>query len=124
MPTTKIPVTAKRVKGGSFLTEEREPQDVFTPEDFSEEHRQIAKTTLEFTANEVMPAVKEIEAKNFEVTRRLLRTAGDLGLMAVDVPEAYGGLEMDKVTSAIIAESMSQLASFAVAFGGHVGIGT
>jgi len=115
---------AKRVKGGSFLTEERDPQDVFTPEDLSEEHRQIAKTAIDFTQNEVMPAAAEIEAKNFEVTRGLLRKAGELGLMAVDIPEAYGGLEMDKVTSALIAESISKLASFSVAFSAHVGIGT
>ena len=124
MATTNAVVTAKRVKGGSFLTEERQPQDIFTPEDFSEEQRQIAKTTIEFTTNEVTPAAAEIEAKNFTVTRSLLRKAGELGLMGVDVPEAYGGLELDKVTSAIVAESMSQLASFSVAFSAHVGIGT
>jgi alkylation response protein AidB-like acyl-CoA dehydrogenase len=124
MATIDLPVLAKRVKGGSFLTEERDPQDVFTPEDFSEEHRQIAKTAIEFTQNEVMPAAAEIEAKNFVVTRSLLRKAGELGLMGVDISEAYGGLEMDKVTSALIAESISKLASFSVAFSAHVGIGT
>jgi len=124
MATTKAPAAAKPAKGGSFLTEDRDPQDVFTPEDFSDEHRQTAKTAVEFTANEVMPMAKEIEAKNFEITRGLLRKAGDLGLMAVDVPEAYGGLELDKVTSAVIAESISKLASFSVAFTAHVGIGT
>ncbi|HUK17988.1 MAG TPA: acyl-CoA dehydrogenase family protein [Bryobacteraceae bacterium] len=124
MATSTSQFTAKRAVGGSFLIEERRPEDIFTPEDFSEEHRQIAKTTVEFTTNEVMPAAAEIEAKNFEVTRALLRKAGELGLMAVDVPEAYGGLEMDKVTSAVVAESMSQLASFSVAFSAHAGIGT
>jgi alkylation response protein AidB-like acyl-CoA dehydrogenase len=124
MAAPNMMATAKRVKGGSFLTEERQPQDIFTPEDFSDEQRQIAKTAVEFTTNEVVPAAAEIEAKNFTVTKGLLRKAGELGLMAVDVPEAYGGLELDKVTSAIIAESMSQLASFSVAFSAHVGIGT
>jgi len=124
MAAPNMTVTAKRVKGGSFLIEERKPQDVFTPEDFTEEHRQIAKTATEFTLNEVLPAAAEIEAKNFGVTRGLLRKAGDLGLMGADVPEAYGGLELDKVTSAIIAESVSHLASFSVAFSAHVGIGT
>src|SRR5579885_907378 len=124
MATTKTQVMAKAAKGGSFLIEERAPHEVFTPEDVSEEQRQIAKTAAEFTVNEVLPAAAEIEAKNFQVTRGLLRKAGELGLMAVDVPEAYGGLEMDKVTSAIIAESISQLASFSVAFSAHVGIGT
>ncbi len=116
--------TVSRPKGGGFLVEELRPQDVFTPEDFSDEHRQIAKTAAEFTLNEVVPAAAEIEAKNFEVTLGLLRRAGELGLMAVDVPEAYGGLEMDKVTSALVTESMSRLASFAVAFAAHTGIGT
>src|SRR3954452_14758702 len=124
MATSDVHVMAKRVKGGSFLTEERDPQDVFTPEDLTEEHRQIAKTAVDFTQNEVMPAAAEIEAKNFQITRELLRKAGELGLMGVDVPEAYGGLEMDKVTSALIAESISKLASFSVAFSAHVGIGT
>jgi len=124
MATSNVQVMAKRVKGGSFLTEERDPQDVFTPEDLSEEHRQIAKTAIDFTQNEVMPAAAEIEAKNFAVTRGLLRKAGELGLMSVDIPEAYGGLEMDKVTSALVAESISKLASFSVAFSAHVGIGT
>src|ERR1700730_7505802 len=112
MATSKVQVMAKRVKGGSFLIEERDPQDVFTPEDFSGEHRQIAKTDAEFMQNEVMPAAGQIEAKDLAGTRRLRRKAGELGLTAVDIPEAYGGLEMDKVTSAVIAESLSQLAGF------------
>ena len=124
MATVKPQMTALRVKGGSFLTEDRHPDDVFTPEDLSDEHRQIAKTAVDFTLNEVMPVADQIEAKNFNITRSLLRKAGDLGLMAVDVPEAYGGLEMDKVTSALIAESISTLASFSVAFSAHAGIGT
>src|SRR6202012_3161087 len=114
----------KAVTGGSFLIEERQPSDIFTPEDFSEEQRQIAETAAQFAANEVLPGADDIEAKHFDVTRGLLKKAGDLGLMAVDIPEAYGGLEMDKVTSAIIADRMSGLASFSVAFSAHVGIGT
>ena len=125
MATVKAqPITAVAAKGGSFLTEERRPEDVFTPEDLTEEHRQTAKTAIEFTVKEVMPVADQIEAKNFEVTRSLLRKTGDLGLMAADIPEAYGGLEMDKVTSALIAESISKLGSFSVAFSAHVGIGT
>jgi alkylation response protein AidB-like acyl-CoA dehydrogenase len=115
---------ANRPRGGSFLIEELRAHDVFTPEDFSDEHRQIAKTATEFTLNEVMPAAQEIEAKNFAVTTGLLRRAGSLGLMAVDIPEEYGGLEMDKVTSALVTESIARLASFAVAFAAHTGIGT
>ena len=124
MATTQAPVTTKPVKGGSFLVEERKPEEVFTPEDLSEEQRQIAKTAVEFTDKEVMPVADQIEAKNFAVTKPLLQKAGELGLMGVDVPEEYGGLEMGKVTSAVIAESISKLASFSVAFSAHVGIGT
>ena len=82
MATTKTEATAKRVKGGSFLTEERQSQDIFTMEDFTDEHRQIAKTVIEFTTNEVLPVADQIEAKNFDVTRGLLRKAADLGLTA------------------------------------------
>ncbi|HXK04142.1 MAG TPA: acyl-CoA dehydrogenase family protein [Verrucomicrobiae bacterium] len=124
MATVNVPAKTRPFKGGSFLLEERQAQDIFTPEDFSEEHRQIAKTAIDFVTNEVLPAAAEIEAKNFEVTRNLLRKTGELGLMSVDVPEAYGGMEMDKVTSAVIAESISKLGSFSVAFSAHVGIGT
>jgi alkylation response protein AidB-like acyl-CoA dehydrogenase len=124
MATIQAPVATKPAKGGSFLIEERKPEEVFTPEDLSEEQRQIAKTAIDFTNNEVVPAAEQIEAKNFEVTKGLLRKAGELGLMGVDVPEAYGGLEMNKVTSAVVAESISKLASFSVAFSAHVGIGT
>jgi butyryl-CoA dehydrogenase len=121
---TTTETAVKHFQGGSFLIEERRPEDVFTPEDFTDEHRQIAKTAFDFTANEVLPMAAEIEAKNFAVTRGLLAKAGELGLMAADIPEAYGGMEMDKVTSALIAESTSQLASFSVAFSAHTGIGT
>src|ERR1700758_1323554 len=121
MATTLAPAAPT---GASFLLNETDSASIFTPEDFSEEQQQIAATASEFATNEVLPAAAEIEAKNFDVTRGLLKKAGDLGLMAVDVPEAYGGLAMDKVTSAIIADRMSKLASFSVAFSAHVGIGT
>jgi alkylation response protein AidB-like acyl-CoA dehydrogenase len=123
MATIASPI-AKSIAGGSFLIEDRTPAEVFTPEDFSEEQRQIAETASQFALNEVLPAADQIEAKNFEVTRGLLRKAGDLGLMAVDIPEEYGGLAMDKTTSAIIADRLSVYASFSVAFSAHVGIGT
>ena len=121
MATTLAPPL---ITGGSFLLYETDPAAVFTPEDFSEEQRQIAGTTADFAVNEVLPAAAEIEKKNFDMMCGLLKKAGALGLMAVDVPEAYGGLAMDKVTSAIIADRMSVLASFSVAFSAHVGIGT
>ncbi len=124
MATSTPQPTVKAAGGGSFLIEESRAEDIFTREDFTDEQRQIAKTTTDFVVNEVLPAAAEIEAKNFAITRALLRKTGELGLMAVDVPETYGGLGMDKVTSAVVAESISQLASFSVAFSAHTGIGT
>ncbi len=121
---TATEVLQRMIPGGSFLIEERKPEEVMTPEDFSEEQRQIARTASDFVRNEVLPQAEAIEAKHFDVTRALLKKAGDLGLMAVDIPEAYGGLAMDKVTSAIVADHLSQLGSFSVAFSAHVGIGT
>jgi alkylation response protein AidB-like acyl-CoA dehydrogenase len=116
--------SARPAKGGSFLIEEPLPCDVFTPEDLSEEQQQIAKAAAEFARNEVLPAIREIEAKDFALMKSLLRKAGELGLTCVDVPEMYGGMGMDKITSAVVAESVSNQASFSTTFGAHVGIGT
>ena len=124
MATINAPAAARRMKGGNFLIEPCQAQDVFTPEDFSSEHRQIAKTATDFVNNEVLPAADEIEAKKFAVTRSLLAKAGELGLLSADVPEEYGGMAMDKVTSALITECVSKLGSFSVAFSAHCGIGT
>jgi len=118
-PKTQV----KAAAGGSFLLEERTPQEVFTPEDFSDEQRQIAETASEFAQKEILPAADAIEAKDYKVSRALLAKAGELGLMATDTPEEYGGLAMDKVTSAIVGEKLSVLGSFATTFSAHVGIG-
>ena len=118
-PTTDV----KAAAGGSFLLEERSPQEVFTPEDFNDEQRQIAETAHNFALKEVLPAADAIEAKDYTVSRVLLTKAGELGLMATDTPEQYGGLAMDKVTSAIVGEKLSVLGSFATTFSAHVGIG-
>lgn len=110
--------------GGSFLLEDRTPQEVFTPEDLSDEQRQIAETAARFAKEQLLPAVSRIEAKEEGVMRGLLRAAADLGFTAIDVPEEYGGLGLDKVTSALVAEHTSVVASFSTAFGAHAGIGT
>ena len=123
MTTVPTP-TAKRVPGGSFLIDDVNAADCFFPEDFTEEHRQIAQTTADFAMNEIVPVSEQIEAKDFSVTRRLIKEASELGLTSVDIPEEYGGLEMDKVTSAIIADNIAKQGSFSVAFSAHVGIGT
>ena len=121
MATSTLP---KTIPGGHFLLVNATPEDVFTPEDFSDEQREIARTTAEFAEKSVLPRVAEIEAKDFAVTRELLVEAGGLGLMAVDVPEAYGGLALDKVTSALVADRIAVSASFSVSFSAHTGIGT
>ncbi|HVT97497.1 MAG TPA: acyl-CoA dehydrogenase family protein, partial [Acidobacteriaceae bacterium] len=109
---------------GHFLLENAAPEDIFTPEDFSEEQREIARTTAEFAEKSVLPRAAEIEAKDFAVTRELMLEAGQLGLLAVDVPEAYGGLALDKVTSALVSDRIAVSASFSVSFSAHTGIGT
>jgi alkylation response protein AidB-like acyl-CoA dehydrogenase len=117
------PFSAKRTTGGSFLIEDLLPGDVFTPEDFTDEQKQIAAVTSQFADERVLGSIHEIEAKNFDVTRGLMREAGDLGLMKVDVPEEYGGLELDKVTSTLISDRLSVSGSFSVTYSAHVGIG-
>jgi alkylation response protein AidB-like acyl-CoA dehydrogenase len=121
MATTAVPNT--KISGASFLLEERQPSEVFTPEDFNEQHQLIAQTTEDFALNEIVPNIEKIEHKDFSVTRELLKKAGELGLSAVDVPEAYGGMEMDKVTSAIIGDRIAKYAGFATTWGAHTGIG-
>src|SRR5215831_4381600 len=91
MATIAVPTT--RISGGSFLLEERQPDEVFTPEDFSEQHLLIAQTAEEFATNEIVPNIEKIEHKDFSVTRDLLKKAGELGLSSVEIPEAYGGLD-------------------------------
>ncbi len=114
----------KIVSGGSFLLENAAPEDIFTPEDFSEEQQEIARATAEFAERSIMPRISEIEAKDFAVTRELLLEAGQLGLLAVDIPEGYGGLALDKVTSALVADRIAVCASFSVSISAHTGIGT
>jgi len=124
MATMTANPAATRTSGGAFLITNTTSDSCFFPEDFTDEHRQIAQTTADFATNEVVPNSDAIEHKDFTVTRRLLKEAADLGLTAVDIPEEYGGLEMDKATSAIIAENISKQGSFSVVFSAHTGIGT
>jgi len=113
-----------KVSGGSFLIEERTPDEIFTPEDFTEQHQLIAQTTEEFATNEIVPNIEKMEQKEFSINRELLRKAGELGLSGVDVPEQYGGTQMDKVTSAIIADRIAKYGGFSTTWGAHTCIGT
>ncbi|KAA9019995.1 acyl-CoA dehydrogenase family protein [Niallia endozanthoxylica] len=111
-------------KGGSFLIEDVSCEQVFTPEDYSDEHKLIAKTTEEFVINQVLPHVEHIENHEFDRSVKLLEEAGELGLLAADIPEEYGGLGLDKVSSALIAEKLARAGAFSITHGAHVGIGT
>lgn len=122
--STAVASTVKRVTGGAFLIEDIQPQEIFTLEDLSDVQKEIERTTVDFAEKMVLPQIPAIEKKDFAVTKGLLRKAGELGLMGIDVPEEYGGIEMDKVTSALIADKIAVCGSFSVAFSAHAGIGT
>ncbi|MZQ87281.1 acyl-CoA dehydrogenase [Paenibacillus sp. 5J-6] len=113
-----------KVVGGSFVISDIDFHNIVTPEDFTEEHRMIAETTRDFVAGEVMPNDEHIEKLNYDLTVKLMRSAGELGLLGADVPEIYGGLGLDKVSSTIISENLAQASAFALSIGAHVGIGT
>jgi butyryl-CoA dehydrogenase len=110
--------------GGSFLVESRTPAEILTPEDLNEEQRQIAATAARFAREEISPRVAAIERKEPGVMEALLQKAAELGFAAVDIPEEYGGMGLDRVSSMLISDHISVLASFSTAFGAHVGIAT
>ncbi|MCM3725053.1 acyl-CoA dehydrogenase family protein [Neobacillus cucumis] len=116
--------TKKVVKGGSFLVEDLSYQDIFTPEDFNEEHLMIAQTASDFVEKEVVPQLEHLENHEFERTVKLLKKMGKLGLLAVDVPEEFEGLGLDKITSSLITEKMAGAGGFSLSYGAHVGIGS
>jgi alkylation response protein AidB-like acyl-CoA dehydrogenase len=111
-------------RGGSFLLEDRSTDEVFTPEDFTEEQRMIARAAEDFMETEMVPRLPEILGLRYEATRELLRKAGEVGLLGVEIPAEYGGLGLDKVSGCLIAEKAARDGSFAVSFTGHVGIGS
>ena len=121
---TLTTVSPAKNSGGSFLIQESKPDEVFTPEDFTEQHLLIAQTAEEFANKEIVPNIEKMEHKEFAVHRELLKKAGELGLSGVDVPEAYGGMQMDKVTSAIIADRVAKYGGFSTTWGAHTCIGT
>ncbi|BAC14349.1 acetyl-CoA dehydrogenase [Oceanobacillus iheyensis HTE831] len=114
----------KIFKGGAFLVEDITGEDIITPEDFTDEHKMIAKTTEDFVLGEVVPKIDNLENHEFEHSVDLLKKAGDLGLLGADVPEQYGGLALDKISSSLITEKFSRAGGFSVTHGAHVGIGS
>jgi alkylation response protein AidB-like acyl-CoA dehydrogenase len=110
-------------RGCAFLIDPI-PDEVFVLEDLGEEARAMARTAEEFVEREVLPRLAEIEEKKGGVVPDLLRRAGEIGLLAIEVPEAYGGLGLDKATALLVSERAAKLGSFSVSWGAHTGIGT
>lgn len=109
-------------RGGAWLLEPAAPGSIFTPEQFSDEQRLIARTADDFVHQEVLPQLDAMEKKDWSVARRLLHRAGELGLLGVDVPEEYGGVGLDKVTSILVSDRIAACASFAATFGGQANL--
>jgi len=116
---------AERIfKGGEYLVAEVTKEEIFTPEDFTDEQRQIAETTEQFVVNDILPHAEEIEHQDFAKVVEGMRKCGELGLLMIDAPEEYGGLNLDKATSMLVGEKIGPSGSFSVAFAAHTGIGT
>jgi len=113
----------KIIVGGSFLIEERTPEEVFTPEDFTEEHRMIADTARQFMDGEVRPRIDDLEKKDWKLARELVQKGAELGFIGATVPEEYGGLGLDQISGGIIGEALGRSASFATTMGAQGGIG-
>jgi len=121
---TSQPKQSPSPKGGSFLIEDRDYSEIFAPEDITEEQRMFARTAEEFLRKEVIPREDEIYAKDYKVQRELMLKAGELGLLSIDIPEKYGGLGLNKVSSAVVGEQFALQPSFAGTQSAHVNIGT
>jgi alkylation response protein AidB-like acyl-CoA dehydrogenase len=109
-------------RGGAWILDETSAADIFTPERLTDEHRMIARTAADFIAQDVLPQLEKLEAKDWALNRQLVQRAGELGLLGTDAPETYGGVDLDKVTSVIVAENIGHCASFGTTFGAMTGL--
>jgi alkylation response protein AidB-like acyl-CoA dehydrogenase len=109
-------------KGGDWLVEDTLPESVLTPEALSDEHKLIRQTAAEFTRNDVMPVLPELEKKNWALSRTLVRRSGELGLLGADTPEEFGGIGLDKAAAVVVGEALGQAASFSTTFGAQTGL--
>ncbi len=119
MPTT---TETTILRGGEWLIQPSDADSVFTPERLTDEHRLIGRTAQEFVNNEVLPKLEQLEQKDWGLARDLMKLGGSLGLLGVDVPEAYGGLGLDKATSLVVSEKLALAASFGGTFGAHANL--
>ena len=117
--------TKSTVKGGEFIIKDSKPEDIFTPEDFSQEHIMMKESVQEFIDREIWPYKERFEKKDYEFTKQCMQKAGELGFLGVSVPENYGGMGMDFVSTMLVCDYISgATGSFSTAFGAHTGIGT
>jgi alkylation response protein AidB-like acyl-CoA dehydrogenase len=116
--------TQQTIAGGQFLTNSIGPDDIFTREDLTDEQRMFGRTAAEFMRNEVVPREARIYAHDWALTRELLRKAADLDLLRLEIPEAYGGLGLDKISAAFVGEQIALNPSFAGSLGAHTSIGS
>lgn len=114
--------TSETVKGGAWLVGETDPATVFTPEQLSDEHKLIRQTAQEFMKGEVLPVVERLEKKEWSLNRELLRKCGGLGLLGTNIPEEYGGVDLDKIATMIVSECIAMQASFATTFGAQANL--
>lgn len=113
------------LRGGQFLVKETDCEDIFTPEDFSEEQKMMRDSVIEFNDREIIPHRERFEAKDYALTEEVMSKAGEMGFLGVSVPEEYGGMGMGFVSTMIVCEYISSgTGSFSTAFGAHTGIGT
>jgi alkylation response protein AidB-like acyl-CoA dehydrogenase len=122
MATTAAPAAISTLRGGEWLLQPSTADSIFTPEKRTDEHRLIGRTAQEFVQNEILPVLDTLEEKDWDLARRLVKRSGDLGLLGVDVPEAYGGVGLDKVSSLVVSEKMAISASFGATFGAHANL--
>jgi alkylation response protein AidB-like acyl-CoA dehydrogenase len=119
MATVDAVATAK---GGAWLIEETDPGLVMTPEKRTEEHRLIGQAAAEFMDQDVFPVVDRLEQKEWRLNRELLKKCGGLGLLGTNIPEAYGGVDLDKISTLIVSEQVSRYASFGATFGAQANL--
>jgi alkylation response protein AidB-like acyl-CoA dehydrogenase len=117
-----MPTNTDIRKGGSWLLEETPAGDVLTPAKLTDEHRMIGQTANEFMDGEVLPATEQLETKDWDLARQLVRKCGEVGLLATDVPERFGGVGLDKTSAVVVAEAIGRSADFSATFGAETGL--
>jgi len=115
-------VAEQVTKGGAWLIEETDPATVMTPDQLTEEHRLIGQTAAEFIEQEVLPNTERLEQKDWALNRELVQKCGALGLFGTNLPEEYGGVDLDKIATLVLSEQLSRYASFGTTFGAHANL--